>query len=775
MAGLSQSHPEGQSLWTTTVTFTPSGTESIPATTINATVSVSIYVGYAAYYTGRAYGFDMVLNMSNGSHSTSVTTYPDSNRGNVTANFTISNTTSSAITVSSITLRQTSQFNSTYIANARATTSNSFVTVSGGVTPSVGVPGTFRINNATSHTGKTAPLTWTASSVGGVSATVTYEIYGNTSTLITTTTSLSYTVPQATAQNYTSFRIRGRITYSGVTFYSGYTSNVTFTYNPYSNTGAPTTVSLDATQVYAGQNTVLRWSGASAGDSNPITGYLVQRSVDNSTWSNLQTVTTTATSGNLTVTAHATMGSRYYYRIRTNGTASGWDSGWSSVVNVLSMNVTQLSNPTNVTLNRTVAEVDATMSWTAVANGTNNAVTNYLVTYQDSENGTTWGASTKFKDNGTAVTLVVTPPTTRGHFRRFFVQAQGAAGASFYSGTVQANRNLMKNILPVPPTNVDANPFVDPGNGAFPVTFMPPADPYATIASYEVAMQYPDGSWFNGTQIMGTGTASPVNVNNATWARGNTWHMFVRTVDIFDLKSSWSLTFAAVYVNDLQAIPSVSWPVLNGITFNRRPRIGITLGNVFTGRLFSIGLTFDSSGARTNGAGSSQFSRIGSQIPPNTNTVFQVAENVAIGTHTVSNVLTNDGIADLISTSRPQTLQFSINTISWTDPVLEPGITRMKAVHVTEIRSAINTMRRFYGMLNRNWSEALIAGQTNVRAVHIQELRDAVDEIRTFVNGFHPQNTTNFIPRVMWTDASLTGVAIKAQHINELRTAVVEL
>jgi hypothetical protein len=59
--------------------------------------------------------------------------------------------------------------------------------------------------------------------------------------------------------------------------------------------------------------------------------------------------------------------------------------------------------------------------------------------------------------------------------------------------------------------------------------------------------------------------------------------------------------------------------------------------------------------------------------------------------------------------------------------------------------------------------DPLLAG-SDVRAVHITELRTAVNALRAFAN----------MSSASWTDTSLVGVAIKAVHIQELRTKLIE-
>src|SRR5207247_6983301 len=66
---------------------------------------------------------------------------------------------------------------------------------------------------------------------------------------------------------------------------------------------------------------------------------------------------------------------------------------------------------------------------------------------------------------------------------------------------------------------------------------------------------------------------------------------------------------------------------------------------------------------------------------------------------------------------------------AFTDDPLMPGVTVIKAVHVTELRSRIDDQRVRVGLAPFPWTDAtLSAGTTPVSAVHVAELRTALTE-----------------------------------------------
>ena len=63
----------------------------------------------------------------------------------------------------------------------------------------------------------------------------------------------------------------------------------------------------------------------------------------------------------------------------------------------------------------------------------------------------------------------------------------------------------------------------------------------------------------------------------------------------------------------------------------------------------------------------------------------------------------------------------------WTDPVLRAGMTRVRGVHLIELRSALAEAYRAAGRVAPRWTDAApSAGSTPIRAAHVTELRAAV-------------------------------------------------
>lgn len=100
-------------------------------------------------------------------------------------------------------------------------------------------------------------------------------------------------------------------------------------------------------------------------------------------------------------------------------------------------------------------------------------------------------------------------------------------------------------------------------------------------------------------------------------------------------------------------------------------------------------------------------------------------------------------------------------TIIFTDDPLTANATTIKAVHLDQLRQAVNAVRATAGLGANTWTDATLLG-VFAKAVHVQELRTGLDQALTALS----------MTVSSYTDASLPGVFIKKAHIEELRTRV---
>ena len=115
---------------------------------------------------------------------------------------------------------------------------------------------------------------------------------------------------------------------------------------------------------------------------------------------------------------------------------------------------------------------------------------------------------------------------------------------------------------------------------------------------------------------------------------------------------------------------------------------------------------------------------------------------------------------DAFSRSSPYTAADAATTFTFTDDPAIAGTTAVKAVHMTELRLAVNALRATAGLGAMSFSAPAPATGTVVRAASVLELRTAADQARSALG----------LSAMAYTDPSLS--TIKAVHVQQLRSAV---
>ena len=121
-----------------------------------------------------------------------------------------------------------------------------------------------------------------------------------------------------------------------------------------------------------------------------------------------------------------------------------------------------------------------------------------------------------------------------------------------------------------------------------------------------------------------------------------------------------------------------------------------------------------------------------------------------------------------LSATQAFTVTVAAMRAPFTDDPLVPGMTPIKAVHFTELRARIDTLRRAAGRTLFSWTDPVLRpGVTRVQWVHLLELRAALAEAYAAAGRAAPR----------WTDPSPASgsTPIRALHLTELRAGVLAL
>jgi hypothetical protein len=115
---------------------------------------------------------------------------------------------------------------------------------------------------------------------------------------------------------------------------------------------------------------------------------------------------------------------------------------------------------------------------------------------------------------------------------------------------------------------------------------------------------------------------------------------------------------------------------------------------------------------------------------------------------------------DAFSRYSPYSAPDVATTFVFTDEPLVAAGTKVKAVHFTELRQAVNALRAVAGLGAMSFTPPVPAAAVIVRVSHVQELRTAADQARAALG----------LTATAYADAPPT--VIKALHVQQLRAAV---
>lgn len=526
--------------------------------------------------------------------------------------------------------------------------------------------------------------------------------------------------------------------------------STTVAYTTYTACQPPTWIGLGASMAAPGGGVNLSWSGAAEGTANPIIGYIIQRSENGGAWGNWQTDNASP----YAVTAHTSWGSYYDYRVITDGQQI--DSAPSASVRLTTYTPTACGAPTTGSVSPTLAETNPTLTWAGATPGTINAISAYEIEYAEAPDNAAWGDWTALKvvnSTATSGSTDVALPSARASYRKYRIRARGAAGATYYSAWKETN-SIRYNSLPTAPTSFDAAPAVY-ASGAIALTYAGATDPNNNISTYNVqyAVSTNGGaSWGSWVPLADGATSHTPTLNP-----GDLIKYQVRTVDALGAVSGF-IESNSCGKNTAPAAPTVSLPQDSKTTHNSRPRFLITMNADPESHLQAV-TAAGYTASRATGLAS------GDKI--------LLRKTAAAAAGTVALSITSADIHGEASGAAARNTTYAAP--SYTDDPITKGTSQIKAAHITELRSMINTVRAYYGMAAASWAEVITAGVTSTRnwVAHILELRAAVDEVITLVNGWDTASVTNRIPAPAWI--TLTNGVPRADAMEQIRDAIESL
>lgn len=412
--------------------------------------------------------------------------------------------------------------------------------------------------------------------------------------------------------------------------------------------------------------------------------------------------------------------------------------------------ITQVSAPTAMSFSPTANFTNnLTVSWGGAAAGTSNPITGYYLVPQFSTDNSTWTVGDTVRINSSATSGTYnfdTSSWSNGIYVYFKMRTLGttAVGGTDQSGLFSSSTIRKQNITEPTPPSISLNAAAGTINESITVSWgAGSAGTNNPIVGYKlkiVACSTYNGTYSTIDEIeYGSGVRS-ANISLPDYAtRGYYVKFCIGVIGGATYTTTYSPSYSDyIRVNYKPSAPDLIYPTpTSAVSYNVAPYIKLQVGTdgdeysqdygIICGGESSVWLgyretyLFRNSGSLTAyTADSSECSSIGKSF-----------------TITVSNPPWGRG-----------------NRVSSNSTVL--------ATDLTQLRTAVNVMRTYYGLSAATWTDSTItAGTTIVKAVHFKELQTAISQILS-VQG----QTT-----VSWENIAAGG-KIKASHINQIREVI---
>lgn len=199
--------------------------------------------------------------------------------------------------------------------------------------------------------------------------------------------------------------------------------------------------------------------------------------------------------------------------------------------------------PTSCSVSPILSEGDVTLSWSGASGGINNTISSYEIQYSDSSDNFTWGAwssLTTVTTTATSGSISTSPPSTRGHYRRFQVRTRGTAGASYYSGWKVSSNSVRRNTAPKAPTTAVASPAAY-SDETITLTWSGASGGTSPVKGYQIARRTSTdnvtwSTWNVLTTIILSASSGSYNPN-VSRVPGTYTQFGIWTIDTFDVYS----------------------------------------------------------------------------------------------------------------------------------------------------------------------------------------------------------------------------------------------
>lgn len=216
--------------------------------------------------------------------------------------------------------------------------------------------------------------------------------------------------------------------------------------------------------------------------------------------------------------------------------------------------------------------------------------------------------------------------------------------------------------------------------------------------------------------------------------------------------------------------PAINYPSSGSTVFNRRPRLLLTVGATNDGPKHILCVN-DGSEKTTANNGSNFSCGTEDALASEQKVVYRSPSDYATGSKSIS-ARGYDSALYSASVSR----FFIVTSLSFTDPDLSISGTPIKAIHITQLQTAISTLRAAYGLPAYSYI-SVMSGLTPIgNASIITDLQTALQAVVSRINSW---DTSHVYLDVVWINPAATGGGVDRvklrQAIEQMRSIILDI
>ena len=312
------------------------------------------------------------------------------------------------------------------------------------------------------------------------------------------------------------------------------------------------------------------------------------------------------------------------------------------------------------------------------------------------------------------------------------MRTQGSAGSSYYSGWKVSSNSVRKNTPPQPATTLTATPSVYSA-GPITLTWSDASGGTSPIKGYMLASKTStDGSTWTSWNVLenfdlsassGSRTVT-ASTEPGTYTKYGLW-----TIDTLDVYSAEQVSNSILCVAAACDEPAIAAPKNGASTYNPNPRVLMTTGAQPSEQVVQVKI---GTGNWWDGVNNPSLFSPSGEVGGSAAVMFK-AESQSAGAKTLTVRCVN---TDFEAPSAEISRSFTVLTSPF--EAITTNETKVKASHITALRTAVNTVRNYYGLAPVSWSEEITAGRTEMKnwPLHILEIRTAVEPVIAVINQY---------------------------------------